>query len=232
MISIKKLFKGLIISVFLLIFIYTVVTNVSLNSNNNSNGLFGYKIYVKDNRLFVLNNKKIFDLDVGDQVVYKNFDNKLLVTRLYSKDNDCYKTKDDSIDMINNNVVCNNNLLGNVVLNITKSHAIIISILIVAGMVLIMALYFLLRKKDDDSDEVIVNKDIQLDPIVTDSTKVREDIKSKIINPGKDKIKEINVNVNEKFDYKAVPVEEVKESVPKYSASKDKKDEEIEILEL
>ena len=232
MISIKRLFKVLIISVFLLIFIYTVVTNASLNSNNNSNGLFGYKIYVKDNRLFVLNNKKIFDLDVGDQVVYKNFDNKLLVTRLYSKDNDCYKTKDDSIDMINNNVVCNNNLLGNVVLNITKSHAIIISILIVAGVVLIMALYFLLRKKDDDSDEVIVNKDIQLDPIVTDSTKVREDIKSKIINPGKDKIKEINVNVNEKFDYKAVPAEEIKKEVPKYNASKDKKDDEIEILEL
>ena len=231
MISIKRLFKVLIISVFLLIFIYTVVTNVSLNSNNNSNGLFGYKIYVKDNRLFVLNNKKIFDLDVGDQVVYKNFDNKLLVTRLYSKDNDCYKTKDDLIDMINNNVVCNNNLLGNVVLNITKSHAIIISILIVAGVVLIMALYFLLRKKDDN-DEIIVDKDIQLDPIVTDSTKVREDIKSKIINPGKDKIKEINVNVNEKFDYKAVPVEEIKKEVPKYSASKDKKDEEIEILEL
>ena len=120
MISIKRLFKVLIINVFLLIFIYTVVTNVSLNSNNNSNGLFGYKIYVKDNRLFVLNNKKIFDLDVGDQVVYKNFDNKLLITRLYSKDNDCYKTKDDSIDMINKNVVCNNNLLGNVVLNITS----------------------------------------------------------------------------------------------------------------
>ena len=231
MISIKRLFKVLIINVFLLIFIYTVVTNVSLNSNNNSNGLFGYKIYVKDNRLFVLNNKKIFDLDVGDQVVYKNFDNKLLITRLYSKDNDCYKTKDDSIDMINKNVVCNNNLLGNVVLNITKSHAIIISILIVAGVVLIMALYFLLRKKDDN-DEIIVDKDIQLDPIVTDSTKVREDIKSKIINPGKDKIKEINVNVNEKFDYKAVPVDDKKEEVPKYSASKDKKEEEIEILEL
>ena len=154
-----------------------------------------------------------------------------MVTRLYSKDNDCYKTKDDSIDMINKNVVCNNNLLGNVVLNITKSHAIIISILIVAGVVLIMALYFLLRKKDDN-DEIIVDKDIQLDPIVTDSTKVREDIKSKIINPGKDKIKEINVNVNEKFDYKAVPVEEIKKEVPKYNASKDKKDDEIEILEL
>jgi hypothetical protein len=230
-ISIKKLFKVLIIGIFLLIFGFTIFTNISLNSNNNSNGLFGYKIYVKDNRLFVLNNKKIFDLDVGDQVVYKNFDNKLLVTRLYSKDNDCYKTKDDSIDMINNNVVCNNNLLGNVVLNITKSHAIIISILIVAGVVLIMALYFLLRKKDDN-DEIIVDKDIQLDPIVTDSTKVREDIKSKIINPGKDKIKEISVNVNEKFDYKAVPVEDKKEEVPKYSASKDKKEEEIEILEL
>ena len=154
-----------------------------------------------------------------------------MITRLYSKDNDCYKTKDDLIDMINNNVVCNNNLLGNVVLNITKSHAIIISILIVAGVVLIMALYFLLRKKDDN-DEIIVDKDIQLDPIVTDSTKVREDIKSKIINPGKDKIKEINVNVNEKFDYKAVPAEEIKKEVPKYNASKDKKDDEIEILEL
>ena len=230
MISIKKLFKVLIVGIILLVFVFTIFTNISLNSNNNSNGLFGYKIYVKDNRLFVLNNKKIFDLDVGDQVVYKNFDNKLLVTRLYSKDNDCYKTKDDSIDMINNNVVCNNNLLGNVVLNITKSHAIIISILIVAGVVLIMALYFLLRKKDDN-DEIIVDKDIQLDPIVTDSTKVREDIKSKIINPGKDKIKEINVNVNEKFDYKAVPVEEIKKEVPKYSASKEEK-EEIEILEL
>ena len=231
MISIKKLFKVLFVGIILLVFVFTIFTNISLNSNNNSNGLFGYKIYVKDNRLFVLNNKKIFDLDVGDQVVYKNFDNKLLVTRLYSKDNDCYKTKDDSIDMINKNVVCNNNLLGNVVLNITKSHAIIISILIVAGVVLIMALYFLLRKKDDN-DEIIVDKDIQLDPIVTDSTKVREDIKSKIINPGKDKIKEINVNVNEKFDYKAVPVEEIKKEVPKYNASKDKKDDEIEILEL
>ncbi|MBR2711423.1 MAG: hypothetical protein IKE89_03025 [Bacilli bacterium] len=230
MISIKKIFKVLFVGIILLVFVFTIFTNISLNSNNNSNGLFGYKIYVKDNRLFVLNNKKIFDLDVGDQVVYKNFDNKLLVTRLYSKDNDCYKTKDDSIDMINNNVVCNNNLLGNVVLNITKSHAIIISILIVAGVVLIMALYFLLRKKDDN-DEIIVDKDIQLDPIVTDSTKVREDIKSKIINPGKDKIKEINVNVNEKFDYKAVPVEEIKKEVPKYSASKEEK-EEIEILEL
>ena len=230
MISIKKLFKVLFVGIILLVFVFTIFTNISLNSNNNSNGLFGYKIYVKDNRLFVLNNKKIFDLDVGDQVVYKNFDNKLLVTRLYSKDNDCYKTKDDSIGMINNNVVCNNNLLGNVVLNITKSHAIIISILIVAGVVLIMALYFLLRKKDDN-DEIIVDKDIQLDPIVTDSTKVREDIKSKIINPGKDKIKEINVNVNEKFDYKAVPVEEIKKEVPKYSASKEEK-EEIEILEL
>ena len=231
MISIKRLFKVLIISVFLLIFGFTIINSVSLNSNNNSNGLFGYKIYVKDNSLFVLNSKKLFDLNVGDQVIYKDFDNKLLVTRLFSKDNDCYRTKDDSIDMINKNVVCNNNLLGNVVLNVTKSHAIIISVLIVAGLVLLLALFFLLRKKDND-DEVVVDKDIQLDPIVTDSTKVREDVKSKIINPGKDKIKEINVNVNEKFDYKAVPVEEVKESVPKYSASKDKKDEEIEILEL
>jgi len=230
-ISIKRLFKVLIISVFLLIFGFTIINSVSLNSNNNSNGLFGYKIYVKDNSLFVLNSKKLFDLNVGDQVIYKDFDNKLLVTRLFSKDNDCYRTKDDSIDMINKNVVCNNNLLGNVVLNVTKSHAIIISVLIVAGLVLLLALFFLLRKKDND-DEVVVDKDIQLDPIVTDSTKVREDVKSKIINPGKDKIKEINVNVNEKFDYKAVPVEEVKESVPKYSASKDKKDEEIEILEL
>lgn len=231
MISIKRLFKVLIISVFLLIFGFTIINSVSLNSNNNSNGLFGYKIYVKDNSLFVLNSKKLFDLNVGDQVIYKDFDNKLLVTRLFSKDNDCYRTKDDSIDMINKNVVCNNNLLGNVVLNVTKSHAIIISVLIVAGLVLLLALFFLLRKKDND-DEAVVDKDIQLDPIVTDSTKVREDVKSKIINPGKDKIKEINVNVNEKFDYKAVPVEEVKESVPKYSASKDKKDEEIEILEL
>ena len=231
MISIKRLFKVLIISVFLLIFGFTIINSVSLNSNNNSNGLFGYKIYVKDNSLFVLNSKKLFDLNVGDQVIYKDFDNKLLVTRLFSKDNDCYRTKDDSIDMINKNVVCNNNLLGNVVLNVTKSHAIIISVLIVAGLVLLLALFFLLRKRDND-DEVVVDKDIQLDPIVTDSTKVREDVKSKIINPGKDKIKEINVNVNEKFDYKAVPVEEVKESVPKYSASKDKKDEEIEILEL
>jgi len=230
-ISIKRLFKVLIISVFLLIFGFTIINSVSLNSNNNSNGLFGYKIYVKDNSLFVLNSKKLFDLNVGDQVIYKDFDNKLLVTRLFSKDNDCYRTKDDSIDMINKNVVCNNNLLGNVVLNVTKSHAIIISVLIVAGLVLLLALFFLLRKRDND-DEVVVDKDIQLDPIVTDSTKVREDVKSKIINPGKDKIKEINVNVNEKFDYKAVPVEEVKESVPKYSASKDKKDEEIEILEL
>jgi len=230
-ISIKRLFKVLIISVFLLIFGFTIINSVSLNSNNNSNGLFGYKIYVKDNSLFVLNSKKLFDLNVGDQVIYKDFDNKLLVTRLFSKDNDCYRTKDDSIDMINKNVVCNNNLLGNVVLNVTKSHAIIISVLIVAGLVLLLALFFLLRKKDND-DEAVVDKDIQLDPIVTDSTKVREDVKSKIINPGKDKIKEINVNVNEKFDYKAVPVEEVKESVPKYSASKDKKDEEIEILEL
>ena len=41
----------------------------------------------------------------------------------------------------------------------------------------------------------------------------------------------INVNVNEKFDYKAVPVEEIKKEVPKYSASKEEK-EEIEILEL
>ena len=90
MISIKKIFKVLFVGIILLVFVFTIFTNISLNSNNNSNGLFGYKIYVKDNRLFVLNNKKIFDLDVGDQVVYKNFDNKLLVTRLYSKDNDCY----------------------------------------------------------------------------------------------------------------------------------------------
>lgn len=231
MISIKKLFKVLIIGIFLLIFGFTIFTNISLNSNNNSNGIFGYKMYVKDNNLYVLKEAKLFDLNPGDLVVYKDFDNKLLVTRLFSKDNDCYKTKDDSIDMLNNNVVCNNNLLGSVSLNITRSHAIVISILVVAGLVLIMALYFLLRRKDND-EEVIVEKEIILDPIVTDETKIREDIKSKIINPGKDKIKEISVNVNEKFDYKAIPVEEKKEEVPKYSASKDKKEEEIEILEL
>ena len=48
-------------------------------------------------------------------VSYKDFDNKLLVTRLFSKDNDCYKTKDDSIDVLNSDVVCNNNLLGSVI---------------------------------------------------------------------------------------------------------------------
>ena len=231
MISIKKLFKVLIIGIFLLIFGFTIFTNISLNSNNNSNGIFGYKMYVKDNNLYVLKEAELFDLNPGDLVVYKDFDNKLLVTRLFSKDNDCYKTKDDSIDMLNNNVVCNNNLLGSVSLNITRSHAIVISILVVAGLVLIMALYFLLRRKDND-EEVIVEKEIILDPIVTDETKIREDIKSKIINPGKDKIKDISVNVNEKFEYKAVPVEEKKDEVPKYSASKDKNEEEIEILEL
>ena len=231
MISIKKLFKVLIIGIFLLIFGFTIFTNISLNSNNNSNGIFGYKMYVKDNNLYVLKEAELFDLNPGDLVVYKDFDNKLLVTRLFSKDNDCYKTKDDSIDMLNNNVVCNNNLLGSVSLNITRSHAIVISILVVAGLVLIMALYFLLRRKNDN-EEVVVEKEIILDPIVTDETKVREDIKSKIINPGKDKIKDISVNVNEKFEYKAVPVEEKKDEVPKYSASKDKNEEEIEILEL
>ena len=231
MISIKKLFKVLIIGIFLLIFGFTIFTNISLNSNNNSNGIFGYKIYVKDNNLYVLKETKLFDLNPGDLVVYKDFDNKMFVTRLFSKDNDCYRTKDDSIDTLNNNVVCNNNLLGSVSLNITRSHAIVISILVVAGLVLIMALYFLLRRKDND-EEVVVEKEIILDPIVTDETKVREDIKSKIINPGKDKIKDISVNVNEKFEYKAVPVEEKKDEVPKYSASKDKNEEEIEILEL
>ena len=231
MISIKKLFKVLIIGIFLFVFVFTIFTNISLNSNSNSNGLFGYKIYIQDSNLYVLKEEKLFDLNPGDLVVYKDFDNKLLVTRLFSKDNDCYKTKDDSIDMLNNNVVCNNNLLGSVSLNITRSHAIVISILVVAGLVLIMALYFLLRRKDDN-EEVVVEKEIILDPIVTDETKIREDIKSKIINPGKDKIKEISVNVNEKFDYKAVPVEDKKEEVLKYSASKDKKEEEIEILEL
>lgn len=231
MISIKKLFRVLIIGVFLLVFVFAVATNISLNSNNNTDGLFGYKIYVKDNSFYILKDKDLFDLKVGDLVVYKDFDNKLLVTRLFSKDNDCYKTKDDSIDILNNSVVCNNNLLGSVTLSITRSHAIVISILLVAGLVLIMALYFLLRRKDD-SDEVIVERGIQLDPIVSDETKIREDIKSKIINPGKEKIKEISVNVNEKFDYKATPVEDEKKEVPKYSASKDKKEEEIEILEL
>ena len=231
MINIKKLSKVLIIGIFLLIFGFTIFTNISLNSNSNSNGIFGYKIYVKDNNLYVLKETELFDLNPGDLVVYKDFDSKLFVTRLFSKENDCYKTKDDSIDTLNNNVVCNNNLLGSVSLNITRSHAIVISILVVAGLVLIMALYFLLRRKNDN-EEVVVEKEIILDPIVTDETKVREDIKSKIINPGKDKIKEISVNVNEKFDYKAVPVEEKKDEVPKYSASKDKNEEEIEILEL
>ena len=199
MISIKKLFKVLIIGIFLFVFVFTIFTNISLNSNSNSNGLFGYKIYIQDSNLYVLKEEKLFDLNPGDLVVYKDFDNKLLVTRLFSKENDCYKTKDDSIDMLNNNVVCNNNLLGSVSLNITRSHAIVISILVVAGLVLIMALYFLLRRKDNN-EEVIIEKEIILDPIVTDETKIREDIKSKIINPGKDKIKEISVNVNEKFE--------------------------------
>ena len=230
MISIKRLFKVLIIGVFLFMFISTVVTNISLNSNNNTDGLFGYKIYVNDNSFYVLKDTSLFNLNVGDLVVYKDFDNNLLVTRLFSKNNDCYKTKDDSIDMLNNNVVCNSNLSGNVVLNITRSHAIVISILVVAGLVLLLALYFLLRRKDGN-EEVVSNKEIVLDPIVSDTSKIREDVKSKIINPGKDKIKEIGVNVNERFDYKATPAEEKKEEVPKYSASKDK-DDEIEILEL
>ena len=111
MISIKKLFKVLIIGIFLLIFGFTIFTNISLNSNNNSNGIFGYKMYVKDNNLYVLKEAELFDLNPGDLVVYKDFDSKLFVTRLFSKENDCYKTKDDSIDTLNNNVVCNNNLL-------------------------------------------------------------------------------------------------------------------------